>query len=42
MACRKDTKKWQNAMAKARRLHPNYGTARTQKVAGAILGGKKK
>lgn len=42
MACGKHTMKWKNAMQIARREYPNLSVERRRKVAGAIIGGKKK
>lgn len=42
MTVGKDTLKWKRAMAIARRRKGNLGLMRRRKIAGAILGGKRK
>jgi len=41
MACGKNTKKWKNAMATARRRRPRASLSKRINIAAAILGGKK-
>ena len=38
----KGTMKWKNAMAVARRNYPKASLSRKRRIAGAIIGGKKK
>jgi len=42
MPCGKHTMKWRRAMSIARREYPNAGLNRRKRIAGSIIGGKKK
>jgi len=42
MPCGKNTMKWKRAMAVARREYPRAGLRKRKRIAGSILGGKRK
>jgi len=42
MPCGKHTMKWKRAMQIARREYPSLSLNRRRKIAGSIIGGKKK